>query len=370
MIQEASEAEISRIKNIDWEIYLERKQPFFIFSSSLRLYGSMLQSLSGISFTEQLYWFKNDSGVCYRSKKEMEAVDRHLLELVRSKDTRVFEWAAKGNEYNAEADHVLSSFSSSSLHPQRIAELSELWEMVMLYSAIIPYRILSAINYALEQGESKSDFLEILEIYEALRGTTKYPQLIDVVFSEVWKHIAESVGANDTSVYSCLFIEELNEWTKNNALPSEEILVSRKKGSLFWLSAAGENVIDTKEETANILSSLHTSEELSEVRGKCAYEGFVCGRVCIINDIKDGENFQEGDVVVSINTSPSLMPFLIKCSAIVTDEGGIMCHAAIVSRELKKPCIIGTKQATKVFKNGDYIEVDASSGIAQKISLV
>jgi pyruvate,water dikinase len=56
-----------------------------------------------------------------------------------------------------------------------------------------------------------------------------------------------------------------------------------------------------------------------------------------------------------------------KAGAIITDEGGITCHAAIVSRELKKPCIIGTKIATQVFKDGDMVEVDAENGIVKII---
>jgi len=56
------------------------------------------------------------------------------------------------------------------------------------------------------------------------------------------------------------------------------------------------------------------------------------------------------------------MPLMMKCSAMVTDEGGISCHAAIVSRELKKPCVMSTKLATSVIKDGDRIEVDADKG--------
>jgi pyruvate,water dikinase len=61
-------------------------------------------------------------------------------------------------------------------------------------------------------------------------------------------------------------------------------------------------------------------------------------------------------------TSPDFIPILKKVSAIITDEGGITCHAAIVSRELKIPCIVGTKIATKVLKDGDVVEVDAQKG--------
>jgi len=76
---------------------------------------------------------------------------------------------------------------------------------------------------------------------------------------------------------------------------------------------------------------------------------------------------RQGDIIVSINTNPTLMPALVKCKAIITDEGGLSCHASIISRELKKPCIVGTKIATKVLKDGDFLEVNADSGIVKII---
>ena len=62
-------------------------------------------------------------------------------------------------------------------------------------------------------------------------------------------------------------------------------------------------------------------------------------------------------------TAPSFVPMMKRAAAIVTDEGGITCHAAIVAREIKKPCIVGTKNATKVLKDGDMVEVNAERGI-------
>lgn len=67
-------------------------------------------------------------------------------------------------------------------------------------------------------------------------------------------------------------------------------------------------------------------------------------------------------------TFPNFIPAMEKASAFVTDEGGILCHAAIVSREMRKPCIIGTKIATKIFKDGDLVEVDANKGTVKKLS--
>jgi pyruvate,water dikinase len=66
---------------------------------------------------------------------------------------------------------------------------------------------------------------------------------------------------------------------------------------------------------------------------------------------------KDGDILVSVATTPDILPAMKKAAAIVTDHGGITCHAAIVSRELNIPCLIATKYATKVFKDGDSVVV-------------
>ena len=72
-----------------------------------------------------------------------------------------------------------------------------------------------------------------------------------------------------------------------------------------------------------------------------------------------------GDILISITTHPDFITAMQKVSAFVTDEGGMMSHAVIVSRELNKPCIVGTKIATKVLRDGDLVEVDAERGIVK-----
>jgi pyruvate, water dikinase len=72
-------------------------------------------------------------------------------------------------------------------------------------------------------------------------------------------------------------------------------------------------------------------------------------------------------MLVSSMTSPDFLPAIRLSSAIVTDEDGITCHAAIIARELKKPCITGTKIATNVLKDGDLIQVDANKGVVKTI---
>jgi phosphohistidine swiveling domain-containing protein len=109
------------------------------------------------------------------------------------------------------------------------------------------------------------------------------------------------------------------------------------------------------------------TEGVTSVSGRCAYPGNVRGIVRIIRDAREIDRVQPGDILVCKETNPDIVIAMARAGAIVTDEGGLTCHAAIVSREMKKPCVVGTRRATKIFKDGDTVEVEAEKGIARKI---
>ena len=104
-----------------------------------------------------------------------------------------------------------------------------------------------------------------------------------------------------------------------------------------------------------------------ELHGQTASLGQAKGKVKIINSASDMKKMKTGDILVSIATNPDVVPAMKKAAAIVTEQGGVTSHAAIVSRELGTPCVIGTKIATKVLKDGDVVEVDADKGIVRKV---
>ena len=103
------------------------------------------------------------------------------------------------------------------------------------------------------------------------------------------------------------------------------------------------------------------------IQGAVANKGKVIGRVRGIVSSKQFKNFKKGEILVASMTRPDYAIILNKATAIITDEGGLTCHASIVSRELGIPCIIGTTIATKVLKDGDLVEVDATEGMVRKI---
>ena len=109
-------------------------------------------------------------------------------------------------------------------------------------------------------------------------------------------------------------------------------------------------------------------KNVSELKGQCGCRGQAKGRVKIINVTADISKMQEGDILVSISTQPDLLPAMKKAAAFVTDQGGVTSHAAIVAREMHKPCVIATKIATKTLRDGDVVSVDADKGEVKVIS--
>jgi pyruvate,water dikinase len=152
-------------------------------------------------------------------------------------------------------------------------------------------------------------------------------------------------------------------------VPGNSEISKRKKGGVFYQNKYHPGVgLQQFEKDMGIMVKKETIEEVRELKGQVAYKGKVSGKVRIVLTWDEAENFQDNEILVTSMTTPDFLPIMKKAAAFVTDEGGITCHAAIVARETKKPCIIGTKVATQVLADGDEVEVDADNGVVKIIS--
>lgn len=133
-------------------------------------------------------------------------------------------------------------------------------------------------------------------------------------------------------------------------------------GTKTWF-LKGEEVVELK----NKLFPKQTKIADKVIKGSPSYAGKISGKVRIIPTIVDLSSMKDGEILVCPMTNTDYMPAIRKAKGIVTDHGGILCHAAIISRELKIPCIVGTKIATHVLKDGDLVEVDANRGVVRVI---
>lgn len=123
-------------------------------------------------------------------------------------------------------------------------------------------------------------------------------------------------------------------------------------------------VIDEKQDVDKLVELMVPKADAhsDKLTGQIGNKGKAQGRVSIIMASDDFPKFVEGNVLVTTMTTPDFVILMQKSVAIVTDIGGMLSHASIVSRELNKPCVIGTKFATQILKDGDLVEVDAEKG--------
>jgi len=142
------------------------------------------------------------------------------------------------------------------------------------------------------------------------------------------------------------------------------LLTSPKRGIIRF---GDKIIILTPEESKENNLFVQRVGNLNQVKGQVVYSGKVQGEVVVIKTIAEFAKIKPGIILICPMTNPDFVPLLPKVKAIVTDQGGILCHAAIVSREFKLPCIVGTEIATKVFKDGDLVEVDAEKGIVRRV---
>jgi phosphohistidine swiveling domain-containing protein len=144
----------------------------------------------------------------------------------------------------------------------------------------------------------------------------------------------------------------------------QDELKLRRDGCVYLYDEENPQIITGKEYESFIKE--FQKEKLADVKelsGMTASAGTVTGPVKVCTDIKSLNKVEEGDILVASMTRPEYVPAMRKAAAIITDEGGITCHAAIVARELGIPCIIGTKMATKVLKDNDLVEIKGNHGL-------
>ncbi|MFA5886812.1 MAG: PEP-utilizing enzyme [Patescibacteria group bacterium] len=159
-----------------------------------------------------------------------------------------------------------------------------------------------------------------------------------------------------------LTLNEILYYLKSNDLSKlKKEIKNRKNKNWIYTSVNGRDKVVYQEKKD--LEELN----LNEFKGSVAYNGNCYGLVKVILDKSQFYKINKGDIIVTAMTSPNFLPVLKFVKGIITDEGGITCHAAIIARELRIPCIIGTKIATKILKDGDRVEMDANNGIIKII---
>jgi len=226
------------------------------------------------------------------------------------------------------------------------------------------------IEKKLDPGELSD--VKMLREFLHLKETRKEFQsyILSYAMDKWYKEVARRLMISPVQAHYILKSEFIRFLKKGKKDKVDTDVLNERIQYCAYLLKDGKNYLVTGKE-AKVLEDRYMQKETkkftNELMGTVAFPGKAKGKVKIVNSTKDLSKFKKGDILVSFSTNPSLVPAMNKAAAIITNTGGITSHAAIVSRELKIPCVIGTKYATKVLKDGDRVEVDANKGIVRKL---
>jgi phosphohistidine swiveling domain-containing protein len=172
----------------------------------------------------------------------------------------------------------------------------------------------------------------------------------------------------DFDLVKYLFPYELKDFFMDKI--SKETLVARRKYTFIDYNKTPIKILVGEEARKTEEAYWHNtdlSKNQYEISGLCASEGSVIAKARVITSAKYIGELKEGEILVTGMTTPDYVPALKKIAGIITDDGGITCHAAIITREMKIPCIVGTKTATRKINTGDLIDLRAHHGMARII---
>lgn len=335
-----------------------RDLPLFMISAS---YGVYLRELSkntlGFSLSQSFVLLDRGTAIIHRDNDEWFGAMPELWAVAlqdKKRSDAIREFIRLTNQSIHKLDSIKLAPSTSCLIELRQVIADGVAGMIFAHWIPI-YNEQKLAAYALEDVAYFEKARKEIEKFFSLAAEVAYSFL--AILSA--KHVIDTAllkYATDDELHSLLISSKINIAN----------LKKRKAKKLLFVEDVtyiGDDDINTYLNSIGYVFDVPSDELTASIQGSVACRGVVTGRVQIINSREQFDSFKEGSILVAPMTSPEYTPLIHRAVAIITDEGGMLSHAAIVSRELNKPCIIGTKFASYVLKDFQEVEVDADRGV-------
>ena len=326
----------------------------FAFREFLPLYWA---SIRDYSKNDYIIITKGKESVLYYlgDLKEIEKIRKQLSnKIFRSKLITNLKTAIKKVEsYNPKANVSKMSLKEAQKELKTVIDLVIDWANIYFYTEEEYWKDLENIVSKKEQEE-----ISYLR-FESKKISVKF-----------WKYIGKEVipcivkkGIVKSSFVLVYTFDELMDLPKK---PSDKTMINRKKGwGIIKINGKKRLMTDKELKKYKQLVAKEHKLENKELNGLTVHKGCVIGEVKLVKskDMNRDKTFDlKNKILVTEMTKPELVPFLRGCLGIVTDEGGLLCHASILAREFNLPCVVGTKIATKVLKDKQKVKLDANNG--------
>jgi len=347
---------IKEIAKLEWEKNWSGKFCLLMSSVSGESYELPHLKIKGASVPKSLYIYKEGITTCYLPQKKVTKCFDTLAKEVVKKNELLVGWAKTLRKATDNMKEMVNRSINSFLEFKNYLEFYELYYKYEVFQVTI--KIIA-------------DYLPLYLIKKYGKMLEEERKYTEPIYDEIEKFavkLAQEIGKKGgypVNLITSMTFEEISEFIKNRKLPSKKGLEKRYKLSALYYDNGKDYFITEGVKELEELIAKKSGLVTGKVKGTVAHKGKAKGSAKIINHEKEFSKFREGDVLITSMTRPEFIPLIRKAAAIVTDAGGILCHAAIVAREMKKPCIVGTKVATKAFKDGDLVEVDANKGVVK-----
>lgn len=351
------------IKKFDLKVATKRPLPLFTLSCIAYTYVNLIKKkyfkcsydvVAGWGDKNGFVSLMNEEGVALMMRKKLKG----------KKNIRTGYIKPLKNDF-VRFKKNLTKFQSGLVSKDSLKNLKTLLKYYTTYLVIIG-NLNCLWRYIGDNSKTKFSSRDI-EYFARLRGLVAgvYPQM-ERILSLLCDDVGKTLGVEDSLLRYFTFNELNNFLNKIRPLSLKEItkLKKRKIGYFFVYTKDNlEIVIEDVKIIKEIKKTIFKEDQTgTEIKGTVVYPGLINAKV--FNYEQGAKKMPSGKfILVTHMTHPKDLALIKKSVGIITDEGGVLCHAAIIARELKKPCIIGTKTATQLLKTNMSVELDANKGI-------
>lgn len=347
-------------QRLSWQKYLTREYSFLYISYAIDCY-KIMQKVVGTTITYDISHGNGKLVNLYGTKEDIQNSYK-MIDAIAARNQQ--EIVDKMDKYdtliakNYELFNEIAQCDDKLVLKDLLIDLDKLFLETLCYYLFFVY-----LGYAGDLSHVKSFLEKYNERFKKIRLYT-----IDVDMDKQFPKLFAKYDNKLKDLAPYMSRSELINFITSNAVDFEK--VENRKKKYLVITKAGETmefaISDIDHVLEKELALLKVNQVSETIKGRIACPGKVEGPAVIVFSVQDYEKIKEGDILVTSMTKPDIIPYLNRVKGIITNDGGALSHASIISRELNIPCIAGTGNATDIFKDNDIIELDASKGFARK----
>lgn len=348
------------MKKIYWHKVATREFSFLWGAYTASCY-KIMKKITGTEVRYNLYHTQKRSFTVYRKKSDVDRSYKLINDLAKKNPDKILGFMDKLEDLVKE-NYELYKLISKTKDKKELQKLLLKLDKVFLYT-VIYYLYVVFLGYGGHLPYSKKFLKKYSDRFEKLRMMTidmdmhrEFPKLFGKYNAKFKKYI---LFMSRAEIIATLKNKPV-DWPKIAARQKESLVITKNGATGEYPAERIKDVLDFE------LAHLKIDPDTKSIKGSIACSGKVTGPVTLIFKPSDYKKIKQGSIVVTTMTKPDIVPYLKKAKGIITNDGGTLSHASIISREMKIPCIVGTMHATDILKNGEIITLNANKGIIER----